>query len=109
VPPTRSPSKPHCEQPGDDRDEHDERDRLLKDLQLRKAQPGEADAVGWDLQRVLEESDAPCDDDREEPWSMVEPAKVAVRKRNPATTRLPGRVLRRSAGATSSDLETPAT
>src|SRR5436190_15238069 len=50
-----------------ERDEHEERDRFLDDLQLREAELAEADAIRGNLEQVLEQRHAPRRERRDEP------------------------------------------
>jgi len=49
-------------QEGED-DKYGEGDDLLDDFELRGREGAGTNAVGWDLQAVLEEGDAPADED----------------------------------------------
>ena len=62
-----------------ERHEHQQRDHLLRDLQLRQRHAaGVADAVARHLQQVLEQGDAPADERGDDPRPLVEVLEVAV-------------------------------
>src|SRR5690242_3828170 len=58
--------------------EHDERDRLLHDFQLRERERRVADAVGGDLEQVFEERDAPTHERRDPPGLGGELLEVRI-------------------------------
>src|SRR5207253_11177960 len=60
------------------RDEHAQRDDFLQDLELAELQLGVADAVGRDLQQVLEQRDSPAHQCGDDPRPLAQMPQMGI-------------------------------
>ena len=58
--------------------EHHQRDRFLKNLELRKRQYSESNSIGWNLKEIFEQRDSPAHYCRDVPFAVVQRSQMSV-------------------------------